>query len=268
MLNRIAERNVQIMDSRADAADAPEKICRHVPPEISDARSIGEFALRRLRADILSARLAPGTKLLLSLLTSIYRIGISPLRDALAQLAGDGLVILESQRGFRVTPVSFEDLGDVATARKHIELLALELSIDSGDEAWERRVRAAYANFDKIKQKVGDSNPITEDWEERHRAFHLALSSACLSPTLLRFCAQLHDRFDRYRRLAVPSRSYMGAIGDDHEVFMDAALSRRKDEAMALLSRHIDDNVALVRERFTPPEGPPVKPARRHSPQK
>ena len=110
------------VESKAGA----EKIWRHVPPWI-DARSISEFALQRLRSDILSARLAPGAKLRLGLLTSIYQIGISPLRDALAQLAGDGLVILESQRGFRVAPVSREDLRDVSEARKRVELAALEL---------------------------------------------------------------------------------------------------------------------------------------------
>jgi GntR family carbon starvation induced transcriptional regulator len=228
---------------------------RQAAPVIDGARSIGEFALRRLRADILSARLAPGAKLKIRHLSAQYQIGGSPLRDALAQLAGDGLVILESQRGFRVAPVSRADLSDVAEARKRIELLALEMSIEHADEAWRLRVRAAHAGFALVKQKVGDTSPITEDWEQRHRAFHLALLSACGSPILLHFCAQLHDRFDRYRRLALPSRSYMGAIGDDHEVFMEAALAGRREDAVALLARHIDDTSALVTEYFKPPEG-------------
>jgi GntR family carbon starvation induced transcriptional regulator len=249
---------MQTMEGKAVA----ERIYRHLTPEIDDARSISEFALKRLRADILSARLAPGTKLRIRFLTSHYQIGVSPLRDALAQLAGDGLVILESQRGFRVAPVSRDDLRDVADARKRIELAALEMSINRGDDAWRKRVRVAYASFCQVKQKVGDSNPITEDWEQRHRTFHLVLLSACSSPTLLHFCAQLHDRFDRYRRLALPSRSYMGAVGDDHEVFMEAALAGRQREAIALLARHIDDTAALVEEYFQPPVS--EKPKRIH----
>jgi GntR family transcriptional regulator, carbon starvation induced regulator len=250
---------VHAVESKAGA----EKIQRRVPPEINDARSISEFALRRLRSDILSARLRPGSKLRLGLLTSIYQIGVSPLRDALAQLAGDGLVILESQRGFHVAPVSSEDLRDVSEARKRIELAALELSIERGDEAWAMRVRAAYAAFCHVKQKVGDTNPITEDWEQRHRAFHLALVSACSSPTLLRFFVQLHDRFDRYRRIALPSRSHMGAVGDDHKEIMDAALSGKRDAALALLGRHIDDTATLVEEYFKPPEERPARHGRR-----
>ena len=116
-----------------------------------------------MRADILSARLVPGTKLAIRLLTATYQIGVSPLRDALAQLAGDGLVILEAQRGFRVSPVSRQDLRDVANTRKFVELTALELSMQHMNDAWHRRVRAAYADFCQVKQRVGDSKPIPED---------------------------------------------------------------------------------------------------------
>ena len=232
-----------------------ERIWRQVPPHIDDAHSICELALKRLRADILSARLAPGSKLAIRLLTATYQIGISPLRDALAQLSGDGLVILEAQRGFRVSPVSRKDLRDVAHARKFAELSALELSIGRMDDAWRKRVRAAYGDFCQVKQRVGDSKPISEDWEERHRRLHFALLSACDSPILMRFCSQMHDRFDRYRRIALPTRSYMGGVVDDHEFIMEAALSGNKADAMSLLARHIDDTLALIEEYFRPPEG-------------
>jgi len=247
----------QFSRRRADVYTAQTEIAVHGAAAddsgMDDAQSIGEFALRRLRADILSARLCPGTKLRIQFLKERYGIGISPLRDALAQLAGDGLVILETQRGFRVAPVSRDDLHDIAEARKRIELTALEMSIECAGEDWRRRVRAAHVSFCKVKQKVGDSHPISEDWEQRHRGFHLALLSSCASPTLLHFCAKLHDRFDRYRRLALPSRSHMSALGDDHEAIMDAALNGNRPEAIALLGRHIDDTAALVEQYFDPP---------------
>jgi GntR family carbon starvation induced transcriptional regulator len=225
---------------------------RRVPPETSGARSLSEFVFWQLRSDILCARLAPGTKLNLRFLMPIYHVGISPLRDALAQLAGDGLVILEAQRGFRVAPVSREDLSDVATARRQIEPVALSMSIDCGGDDWRKRVTSAFTSFCTVKQKVGDLTPIDERWEERHRAFHLALISACRSPTLLRFCAQLHDRFDRYRRMALPTRSHMSAIGDDHELIMRAALNGRTEDAAALLRSHFDEGFAVVKDNFDP----------------
>ena len=150
--------------------------------------------------------------------------------------------------------MSRQDLRDVANTRKFVELTALELSMQHMNDAWHRRVRAAYADFCQVKQRVGDSKPISEDWEERHHAFHFALLSACDSPILLRFCSQLHDRFDRYRRIALPTRSFMGAVVDDHELCMNAALNGNKADALSLLGRHIDDTLVLIEEYIELPE--------------
>jgi hypothetical protein len=38
-------------------------------------------------------------------------------------------------------------------------------------------------------EKVGETAPISDEWEMRHRACHRALISACGSPTLIRFLA-------------------------------------------------------------------------------
>ena len=56
-----------------------------------------------------------------------------------------------------------QDLRDVANTRKFVELTALELSMQHMNDAWHRRVRAAYADFCQVKQRVGDSKPISED---------------------------------------------------------------------------------------------------------
>lgn len=226
---------------------------------LGDAPSISEFALRRLRADILSTELKPGMKLPFYLLTKMYSIGASPLRDALARLAGDGLVVLHSQKGYWVAPVSAADLKDVSELRRRFELMALDQAMDHADDAWRDRLRAAFAEFCKVKQRVGDETPITEDWESRHRAFHMTLLSACGSPTLLRFCEQIHDRFHRYRRLALPTRSFMGALGDDHGDVMEAALNSDKPRALALLDRHITASNALVAENYKFDVPPPMR---------
>ena len=231
---------------------------RDADSALADAHSLGEYVLRRLRTDVVSTRLKPGLKLRLHELSKLYGVGVSPLRDALSQLAGDGLVILESQRGFWVAPVSRADMRDVADTRRRLELMALELALDRGDAAWDGRIRAAYREFEPVKQRVGDQQPITEDWETRHRALHVALWSACGSPTLLRFCRQIHDRFHRYRRLALPTKSYMGALADDHGDIMKAVLQRDKPHALALLDHHIASSSRLIEDNLdlADPPGP------------
>jgi DNA-binding GntR family transcriptional regulator len=206
--------------------------------------------LVRLRADILSTELAPGTKLALHHLAKQYGIGITPLRDALSQLAGDGLVVMESQKGFRVAPVSRNDLLDVCDIRLRVELMALDLAFDRADADWDRRMKHAHAAFVHLKARVGEDLPITGAWEEAHRRLHMTLLSACASPTLMRVCCQIHDRIHRYRRIALPTKSYMGGISDDHFEISTAAYKRDRQSCKALLERHIVESNRLIVENI------------------
>ena len=214
-------------------------------------------ALRQLRIDIVSGRLAPGTKLSFAALTSRYRLGVSPLREALCQLVGERLVTLESQRGFRVAPVSVTELVDVVAARRHIEVHAFELSIRNGDADWRAQLECATHRFAAVAAKVGDRRPIDEKWESLHRAFHFALIGACGSPLLLAFCQQIYDCFDRYRRLAIPSQSFMAMPARDHYALSEAALSGDVVRGQTLLLRHLDDIAEIVLANFSTGCNPP-----------
>lgn len=183
-------------------------------------------------------------------------MGTSPLREALCHLVGQGLVLLEAQRGFRVAPVSAQDLADVACIRRHAEIHALALSIERGNARWRVQLRAATDRFSSVAAKAGDQRPIDERWEEIHRRFHFALIGACGSPILLRFCKQIYHRFDRYRRIAISVQSMMAGPARDHHEITAAALSGDSPLAQALLARHIEDNTEVILANF-PDNGPP-----------
>jgi GntR family carbon starvation induced transcriptional regulator len=220
-----------------------------------DAQSKASYALRCIRIDIVAGVLKPGQKLSFGMLTAAYRVGVSPLREALCQLMGRGLVVLKSQRGFRVTPVSSADLADVVAVRRHIEVYALGLSIDHADQAWRLRLQRASEAFSRVAAKAGDQRPISEDWQDIHRAYHFALIGACGSPNLLNFCEQVYDQFDRYRRLAIPVQSFQAGPARDHHEITKAAIIGSRATALALLARHIDDIAEVVTENFALPAG-------------
>ena len=65
------------------------------------------------------------------------------------RLASDGLVILEDHKGFRVAPVSREELVDITSTRVELEGLAVALAIDKGDDFWEAGVLARFHEMSK-----------------------------------------------------------------------------------------------------------------------
>lgn len=194
-----------------------------------------------VRSDILSLVLRPGQKLTSVFLTERYPYGASPLREALSCLAGEGLVVRESGRGFRVGPMSRHDLDDLIATRLLIEPMLLERAIRNGDREWELNIERNLKELRTNLHKVGDSRPLDHDWEVSHRRFHFALLDLLTPSILTEFCQVLYQRYDRYRMLAVPRRAYLAGVANDHHDMAEAAISRNAELAIEILTRHISD---------------------------
>lgn len=200
----------------------------------------------QVRDDIVQCVLMPGQRLKFEDLRTRYDAGIGSLREALLQLASEGLVIAESNRGFCVAPVSIADLEDLTNLRIELETKALTMSIEHGDDAWEAAIVAGLHMLVKLKA-VDDAAPTTNRalWEERHRAFHDALVAACPSPWTMRFRKILFDQSQRYRSMSIIHSQSPGRL-DKHRELADLVLARDVDKAVAAMAshiRHTSDNV-------------------------
>ena len=85
-----------------------------------------------VRADILGCRLLPGGKLRINEIAERNDVSLGAVREALSRLGAEGLVVAESQKGFRVAPLSADDFRDLTDARIEIEKLTLARSIARG----------------------------------------------------------------------------------------------------------------------------------------
>jgi GntR family transcriptional regulator, carbon starvation induced regulator len=215
---------------------------------IEGARTLGEVAYRRLRSDIVMGRLEPAQPLRFDALKSQYGLGVSPLREALSRLVEDKLVTTVGQRGFRVAPMSLDEMREVTRLRQIIEADALQLSIANGDAAWESEIRGAFQRLSSAPAPRA-ANSSAEDWERRHRAFHDALIAACGSPWLLKFSAMLTDQLERYRYLRLirtPPKVFGRDLDREHRDLLEAALARNADRAVALLLTHLAQTAQFI----------------------
>ncbi len=216
---------------KLEAVAHPGKGAAHpARPQTSDL-------FERLRLDILHCRLRPGSRLLFKDLRKQYGSGLSPLREALMRLVADGLVALEVNKGFRVAPVSREELIDIANTLFELEAIAIRLAIEKGDDRWEGNIVARFHELSK-RSMFTSGGTLDEEWQARNVAFHEALYAACGSPLLLLFCRAVSERYSRYRRLwdqqAEPSRN----VAREHEQILSAVIARETDAALSLLKKH------------------------------
>jgi len=200
--------------------------------------TVGSSTYERIKHDIIFGELAPGSKLKLGVLKQKYDASVSTLRETLNRLASEGFVTAEEQRGFFVTPVSKEDLTEIAKLRVLLECHALRISVANGDADWEGNLVAAHHKLHLMEKRLlnGDDSE-KESWKRYDWEFHLALIQACNSRNLLDLHSPLYDKYLRYQMLVLTYRGEEAV--KEHQDMFEAALNRDAERASELLEIHI-----------------------------
>jgi len=209
------------------------------------APSLRSSIAETVRADILSGRLVPGTRISTADLQARFDVSLGAVREALLQLAADNLALAVDRRGFHVAPVSIPDLQDLARSRAEIETFAIRDAIANGTSASEGEILAALHRLDGIGRNADGT--LSTDWYDEHRRFHATLVAACTSRWMSRFRATLHDQFERYCRISMALRHTTKAKDrNSHRALAEAMLARDADRACDIMNEHIWGTVQIV----------------------
>lgn len=232
-----AEKNIE--------GNGKKKGARLKTDETGEFDTLTEKVHAQIRNNIIAGHYLPGEKLRVEHLKRDYGVSSSTLREALTMLIADRLVIAEGQRGFRVKPVSAEDLIDLNRIRILLEKEAIRQSIAHGDEDWEGQVVSSFHTLSRATQavmgKIGDKD-LFDEWERRHRTFHMSLFAAAPSEWTRYFLTLAYQQMERYRRMfqTVAAEHYEERdIEAEHAEILDAVLARDADRAAKLLEQHL-----------------------------
>ena len=100
-----------------------------LPALREETATLAEQVYRALLGAILERRLRPGARLTLDDLAAQLKVSRTPVRDAVARLAAEGLVQTAGRRGFCVPVLSAEELSELYDLRLMCELFAVEQGI-------------------------------------------------------------------------------------------------------------------------------------------
>jgi len=205
--------------------------------EMLRPRSLVELATARLRSEILSGALEPGERLVEEQLTQRFKISRPPLREALRQLAEQGLVQHVPRKGVRVTTYSDRDFDELFAVRDALERFAVALVRDRRPDELDTApledaltgLRTAADRGDRLAASTA------------HRAFHLALVALADSRQLLVTYEPLILKLQLYmaanlRREADASSPAEGVRR--HQRLFDAILSGDQVRVEKELERH------------------------------
>jgi DNA-binding GntR family transcriptional regulator len=241
--------------------EPPASVPTTAPQDVSRHDSAGFEVYRQLRSDIVGCVLKPDEKLRFDALRSRYTAGIGTLREALSHLVSDGLVQTEAGRGFRVAPVSVQDLLDITEWRVEFEVRAISQAIQRGDDAWEAEIVTSFHLFGLVEMPEPDAPTEQQKaWDARHRRFHDALVAACGSPWLLHFRSALFDHARRYQVLSLSSReARLTRKHEEHRQLMKAVLERNTERAVQLAEQHIRRTTDMALREMSVGSDPSLK---------
>jgi DNA-binding GntR family transcriptional regulator len=207
--------------------------------------SLTEDVYHRLRADLLTCRIVPGTRLKVADLASKLEVHIGAVRESLFRLTSEGFVINVPQKGFAASPISVKELNDLTEARIEIETSCIRRSVEKGGMEWQKRLVAAeHALANTPKHDAKDLALISESWTLADAEYSDALVAACDNAVLLQLRRQMRNQSERYRRLSyslsVPERSV------DYKKITRAALGQDAELVTRIISNHIREVAEIL----------------------
>jgi DNA-binding transcriptional regulator YhcF (GntR family) len=119
-----------------------------------DSRTLWEQVRDRLREDVLSGELPPGTVLSESSLARSFGVSRGPIREALGRLERDGLVTITPRRGAIVTELSREEFVDAYQVREALETLAIQHAVSRLSGADIARLRELFRTLEEKSRLI------------------------------------------------------------------------------------------------------------------
>ena len=208
--------------------------------------NLRELAYEYIRTKLLEGRIPPGTRISSRALAREIGVSFIPVREAIAQLASEGLVDHEAGVGTFSTRVGHDDLRELYELREALELHAVTYAAQRIDEAslsqmnnWNDALRAITKKRRGAPMVDGDDEDLA-GWNNADIELHLALLRAAGNTRLVQAVHDLRvlTQVFRAQRVLRPVEDLEQAC-DQHQALIDALARHEAEKARALLSAHI-----------------------------
>lgn len=133
-------------------------------------RTAHEFVRESLRRAILRGDLGGGSRLIQGDLATTLNVSTTPVREALRDLATEGLITLDRHRGGVVRELNWDDMEEINLVRQALDPLALRL-------ACERITDEQLDEAERLCQQMAKEKDLG-DWVELNVRFHFIFEEA------------------------------------------------------------------------------------------
>ena len=207
------------------------------------SRGLNDEVAERLRAAILRGDFTPGQPLREARLAGMLEVSRGPVREALARLEREGLVLIRRNRGATVARLSREDLDEVYTLRLALEELAVRWAVRNASDG---DFAAMQAVLDELGRAVA-RGIYEQEYAQLDTDFHDCIYKAARHGRLYRCWTELRPQIYVLlltRNVANPN--FPQTAVRRHQPILRVLKSRDEERAVALIRRHVEDSYSLI----------------------
>jgi GntR family transcriptional regulator of gluconate operon len=214
----------------------------HIHP--LDQSRLGEEVAQMLRRAIISGELDSGTHLVESMLSERFQVSRAPIREALRELEGEGLV--ESRRrGVYVKALTQQDVWELYNLRRMLEGAAVELAVSrfDGDD-----VAALRGHLETMAAAAVTAQ--RSDFAKADMGFHTQLFERIGHRRLLRVWQSFVETYRVILEITDTENPDLEAVVGDHRQILDAIERRDADDARRRVEESLRNGQADFERRF------------------
>lgn len=200
--------------------------------ELPPLRTAHEWVRERLRADIVAGLYPPGASLKQTELAHQLGTSVTPVREAMRDLAADGLIQIDPQRVARVRSIDAAEATEINEIRLLLEPLAARRAAEHSTPDDLERIRAAALLPDAAADDTA--------WLLANHEFHLRIIECSRSPHLVGILTNLRQISTFHLGALVrTSQEIRRKSSSEHVALVEAVASGDGDGAARIMRSHL-----------------------------
>lgn len=208
---------------------------------ITAEASITDRVRDSIREAIIDGRLAPGSLHSVQSLASSFAVSRTPVREALIDLEGRGMVEFERNRGVRILQTSIHDLEEILALRILLEVPAAHRA---AEQATEETASALSDELQAMRRAARDRDEVTMMAHDRR--FHEIINEASGNSRLAAYVDSLRDLILTRGASTVGRSRDLPAIVREHEAVIAAIEANDPAAAAAAMKAHLVNTSSLL----------------------
>ncbi|MCF6473152.1 GntR family transcriptional regulator [Nonomuraea sp. MG754425] len=203
-------------------------------PMVGERQSLREQVAQALRAALITGEMRPGVVYSAPVLAAQFGVSATPVREAMLDLAKEGLVEAVRNKGFRVTELSDRDLDELTEIRQLIEVPTVSRLADSSRAEEFERLRPIAEEIVSASER-GDLLA----YVDADLRFHVELLALCGNVHLVSVVRDLRNRARLYGLSQLSERGSLSDSAREHLQLLDALKSGDSAAVGHLMAEHI-----------------------------